>query len=144
MGAAATRGPRVCMSSDRPADDSSTSRLFVTSDPHGHLDTLASGLREAGLLDEDHNWVGGHDRLYVLGNLLDRGPDGVGVIELMMKLQSQADAAGGEVIVLLGNHEVLALGMHTFGVADIEVDGHERNFAVSWMRNGGQGFDQDR
>jgi hypothetical protein len=118
-------------------------RLFVTSDPHGHLDELRTALRKAGLVGEDGAWTGGTSRLYVLGDLFDRGPDGIGVIDLLMSLQPQAQEADGEVVVILGNHEVLAVGVHLFGTQDIDVGGRQRNFAVSWMRNGGVGRDQD-
>lgn len=120
-----------------------TARLFVTSDPHGHLDELRRALVAAGLVNEHGDWSGGAARLYVLGDLLDRGPDGIGVVDLLMSLQTQAEEAAGEVVVLLGNHEVLAAAVHLFGATDIEVGGRERNFAVSWMRNGGVGRDQD-
>jgi hypothetical protein len=123
--------------------DSSASRLFVTSDPHGHIDQLTAGLRGAGLLDDDGDWSGGDARLYVLGDLFDRGPDGIGVVDHVMRLQGQAAQQGGAVVTLLGNHEVLAVGMHMFGTTDIEVGGFRRNFGVSWLRNGGMGTDQD-
>ncbi len=119
-------------------------RLFVTSDPHGHAAELRTALTGAGLVNDQGDWSGGTARLFVLGDLLDRGPDGIGVIELLMTLQAQAEEADGEVRVLLGNHEVLALGMHLFGTTDIELGGRSRNFAASWIRNGGLGSDQDR
>ena len=125
------------------ASDLSPGRLFVTSDPHGHREELVAGLRGAGLVDADDSWSGGTDRLYVLGDLVDRGPDGIGVIDLVMTLQEQAAKDGGLVVALLGNHEVLALGMNLFGTTDIEVGGRMRNFAINWMRNGGRGSDQD-
>ncbi len=118
-------------------------RLFVTSDAHGHRSELVAALREAGLVDADDTWSGGTDRLYVLGDLVDRGPDGIGVIDLVMTLQAQAEKDGGLVVALLGNHEVLALGMKLFAATDIEVGGRLRNFAINWMRNGGRGSDQD-
>jgi len=119
-------------------------RLFVTSDPHGHLAQLEAGLSSAGLVNDHGDWCGGTARLYVLGDLVDRGPDGIGVIDLLMRLEVQAEEAQGQVVVLLGNHEVLALGMHLFGTEDVEIGGRSRNFAVSWMRNGGVGSDPCR
>jgi hypothetical protein len=116
----------------------------VTSDAHGHVEQLRASLQRVGLVNEHGDWAGGTDRLYVLGDLLDRGPDGIGVVDLLMALQAQAEEVGGQVTVLLGNHEVLALGMHLFGTTDIDVGGSSRNFAASWMRNGGLGRDQDR
>ncbi len=124
--------------------DQPRGRLFVTSDPHGHVDELRTALTGAELVNDHGEWSGGAARLYVLGDLLDRGPDGIGVIDLLISLQTQAAEAGGEVTVLLGNHEVLALGMRLFGTTDIDLAGRSRNFAANWLRNGGMGTDQDR
>ena len=48
---------------------------FVVSDVHGHLDDLRHVLAQAGLVTDDR-WVGGNASLWVLGDLVDRGPDG--------------------------------------------------------------------
>ncbi len=114
------------------------------SDPHGHPDQLTAALHDAGLVDGGA-WSGGDARLFVLGDLLDRGPDGIGVIDLIMTWEGQAAEAGGEVRTLLGNHEALAIGMHEFGPqAPGDSDGRAQAFAHSWMRNGGIAADQER
>jgi len=116
---------------------------WVVSDVHGHLDALRGGLQTAGLLDADDRWAGGSAELWVLGDLFDRGPDGVGVLDLVIRLQREAAAAGGVVELLLGNHEVLALGMRWYGAEPVPA-APDRCFAASWKRNGGLGSDQDR
>ena len=106
--------------------------LFVVSDVHGYRDDLRHVLVEAGLLDADGDWRGHEDdALWVLGDLTDRGPDGIGVIDLVMGLQRQAP---GQVHVLMGNHEILALGRHRFPGS---------RFADSWRINGGRRRDQE-
>lgn len=107
------------------------SALYVVSDVHGHLDDLRRGLRDAGLVDSDDTWVGGDASLWMLGDLLDRGPDGIGVVELMMSLQEQAPE---QVHVLFGNHEALALGQKLFPGS---------GFDDVWAINGGRQRDQD-
>jgi hypothetical protein len=119
-------------------------RVFVTSDPHGHLEPLVAELTSAGLLDDRADWAGGSAQLYMLGDLFDRGPAGIGIVDLMMKLESQAPDAGGSAVTLLGNHEVLAVGTKLFGSTDLDIDGRARNFAHSWLRNGGIEPDQRR
>lgn len=119
------------------------SAIFATSDPHGHLSELTAALRVAGLLDEDSHWCGGRARLWVLGDLLDRGPDGLGVIALVRRLVDEAAAAGGSASPLLGNHEVIALGMRLFGETEVVHRGVVRTFASIWVRNGGLASDQD-
>lgn len=118
---------------------------YVISDVHGHRHELVEVLRSAGLLDAAGRWSGGDATLWVLGDYLDRGPDGVGVIELVMRLQREAPGSGGRVGALMGNHEVLALGMHRFGDHPLRDDrGREHAFATSWALNGGRPGDQSR
>lgn len=105
--------------------------LFVVSDVHGHRDDLVAELRDAGLVDARERWCGGDARLWILGDLLDRGPDGIGAIDLVRSLQDQAR---GQVHALMGNHEALALGMKRFP---------KSRFADSWRYNGGLRRDQD-
>ena len=104
--------------------------LFVVSDVHGYRDDLVAGLAKEGLVDRAGTWRGGDAQLWVLGDLTDRGPDGIGVVDLVMSLQEQAP---GQVHMLMGNHEILALGTKRFP---------ESRFASSWVLNGGLLGDQ--
>jgi hypothetical protein len=122
-----------------------SSARYAISDVHGHRDAMVAALATAGLVDHEGAWTGGTATLWCLGDFFDRGPDGVGVVETVMRLQTQAREAGGHVGALLGNHEVLALGMHDFGDAPVSGGVTERrSFAGSWMINGGQPQDQNR
>lgn len=119
--------------------------VFAVSDVHGHVDVLRARLVELGLVDADGHWAGRDVTLWVLGDLVDRGPDGVGVLRLVRRLVDQTAEAPGSVHLLLGNHDVLALGVRTFGDAAVPHDGPvPRSFRRSWARNGGQQRDQDR
>ncbi|GAB3870013.1 metallophosphoesterase [Kibdelosporangium lantanae] len=118
-------------------------QTFVVGDVHGHRAELADALLTAGLLDEDDAWAGGNAHLWFLGDFVDRGPDGIGVIDLVMRLSKEAAEAGGVVDSLLGNHEILLLGMHRFGDTDVPSDFGPRSFARSWELNGGQETDQE-
>lgn len=138
----ATVGPRDA--SAEVADQVSQRRRFVVSDIHGHPEGLLVALQESGLTDPNDRWMGGEAQLWVLGDYFDRGPDGVGVVELLIRLAAEAEAVGGEVTALLGNHEVLALGKHRFGATTIQTPQGERSFAASWARNDGQLTDQQR
>ena len=105
--------------------------LYVVSDVHGYRDDLVAGLAKEGLVDGSGAWSGGDAQLWILGDLTDRGPDGIGVVDLVMSLQRQAPE---QVHVLMGNHEALALGMKRFP---------ESRFGSSWVLNGGRDRDQD-
>jgi hypothetical protein len=118
---------------------------YVVSDIHGHVEHLVQALLDAKLLDADRSWCGGPSRLTVLGDLFDRGPDGIAVVDLILRMQDEARAAGGSVNALLGNHEILALGMHRFGERLVPSPfGGRRSFARSWALNGGRAGDQER
>lgn len=116
---------------------------YVVGDVHGHREPLVDALRESGLVDTSGDWAGGDSHLWFLGDFVDRGPDGVGVIDFVMRLDRQAADAGGAVRTLLGNHEVLLLGMHRFGDTPVPSDFGVRSFERSWVLNGGQARDLD-
>jgi hypothetical protein len=125
-------------------EPASGGRLFVVGDVHGHPVELTEALQRAGLIDARSDWVGGDARLCFLGDFVDRGPDGVGVIELVMRLAEQAPSSGGEVRALLGNHEILLLGKHRFGDTVVPDGYGPRSFERSWRINGGLEADQER
>lgn len=116
---------------------------YVVSDVHGHVEDLVAALRQVDLLDPNRAWSGGRARLSFLGDYFDRGPDGIAVVDLVRRLQSEADLSGGRVDALIGNHEILALGMSRFGGQHVASDlWSRRSFARSWALNGGQVRDQ--
>jgi len=118
---------------------------YAVSDVHGHFGDLVAALRQADLLDADGAWCGGQARLAFLGDYFDRGPDGIAVVDLVRRLQDEAATSGGRVDALIGNHEILALGMRRFGGQPVSSDlGSSRSFARSWALNGGQLRDQRR
>jgi hypothetical protein len=128
---------------DEPGTRPAPSSAYVIGDVHGHRAELVAALREAGLADADGSWCGGTARLWFLGDFFDRGADGVGVVELVMSLAEQAESVGGSVHALLGNHEILTLGMHRFGDTEVPAEFGARSFGRSWRLNGGQESDQE-
>jgi hypothetical protein len=87
----------------------STPGIVAIGDIHGDLDAFDRDLRTTGLTDERGRWVGGRTVLVQTGDYMDRGPDVRAVLERLMSLETEAAAAGGRVVVLLGNHEVMNL-----------------------------------
>ncbi len=78
-------------------------RLYAIGDIHGRRDLLEKLLSQ---IDADDAARGpAKTSLILLGDLMDRGPDSRGVIELLMKLS----AATTTVTVLAGNHEELMI-----------------------------------
>ena len=82
-------------------------RIVALGDVHGDPQRAKEALRLAGLLDESGSWIGGDTTLVQLGDLTDRGDDSKGTIDLFRRLQQEAASAGGQVIVILGNHEAM-------------------------------------
>ncbi|MBT8083454.1 MAG: metallophosphoesterase [Gammaproteobacteria bacterium] len=80
-------------------------RVVAISDIHGAYGAMVSTLQNVGILDDELAWVGGTSRLVVVGDILDRGPRSRDVMDLLMRLEGEAQAAGGFVHVLIGNHE---------------------------------------
>ncbi|HET7579699.1 MAG TPA: metallophosphoesterase family protein [Bacillales bacterium] len=105
-------------------------------DIHGQLDKLAVLLCTNGLMDSQGKWTGGTRTLWFLGDFTDRGPDGIGVIRLIMRLQCKAREAGGQVRALLGNHDVLFLAASYFG--NRKCNAPAGTFLKDWQENGGQ------
>ncbi len=118
--------------------------LYVVGDVHGYLDELIAALRKKGLIDTDGNWSAGTARLWFLGDFTDRGPDGIGVIDLVMRLSAEAAAAGGYCKALMGNHELLLLGAKRFGDTPVNSGAGTATFQAAWLLNGGQKTDMDR
>lgn len=84
-------------------------RVVAVSDIHGAFESMVQTLINASVIDDRQRWIAGDTHLVVVGDLLDRGPDSRQVMDLLIILEGQADAAGGMVHVLVGNHEVMNL-----------------------------------
>jgi hypothetical protein len=95
-------------------------------DIHGNRAVLLRALTALGLTDESGRWTGGGRRLVQVGDLIDRGPEPLGTLDFFVRLQEEARAAGGEVVCLLGNHELYAL--------KAAAGDHEAR--ISWTYNG--------
>ncbi len=84
-------------------------RIVAVGDIHGAYDAATAILREAGLVGAAGHWAGGDAVFVQTGDFLDRGADALRVAWWLKGLQEEAAAAGGRVVVLLGNHEVMNL-----------------------------------
>lgn len=90
-------------------DFSGVDRVIAISDIHGAHDAFVETLRAAGLVDSRLNWNAGSTHLVIVGDIVDRGDQSRAVMDLLMRLEPQAAAAGGRVHVVLGNHELMNL-----------------------------------
>lgn len=90
-------------------NDADHNRIIAIGDLHGDLGNTVELLRLAGLIDEALRWAGGNAVLVQIGDITDRGPDSRAIIDLLRRLEIEAEASGGHVIALLGNHEAMNL-----------------------------------
>ena len=84
-------------------------RIVAFGDVHGDHAVLVRLLRAADVVDDDLRWAAGTTHLVSLGDLLDRGPGSIAILDLLMRLQDEAATAGGRVHMVLGNHELMNL-----------------------------------
>jgi len=88
---------------------SGVERIVAVSDIHGAYEPLVATLRNAGVINADLGWSGAATHLVIVGDILDRGPDSRDAMDLLMRLEGEAEVAGGMVHVLIGNHEAMNL-----------------------------------
>ncbi|KAI5478940.1 hypothetical protein MNV49_004461 [Pseudohyphozyma bogoriensis] len=112
-GAAVVQQAQSPLNLDSPADELSVwqRRIVAVGDIHGDLSHLTKILRMAHLIDLKGLWIGGDTILVQTGDIVDRGKDTIALYRFMDGLRPQAEKAGGGVVSLLGNHEIMnALG----------------------------------
>ncbi len=88
-----------------PCKWSGVEKIVAVADIHGDYDNFEKILIGTDLVDENLDWIGGKTHLVQLGDILDRGDEAKEAFDLLMKLEKQAETAGGMVHVLIGNHE---------------------------------------
>jgi len=86
-------------------DPSVYSQVVVISDVHGMYDQLLTLLRAGQIIDSNNNWIAKNSLLIVTGDSIDKGPKSIAVLNLWIKLQSDAAKYGSRLIHVLGNHE---------------------------------------
>jgi hypothetical protein len=82
-------------------------RLVAIGDLHGDLAATRAALRAAGAIDDRDRWVGGALVVVQTGDVLDRGDDEQALLDLIARLEGEAAATGGALVMLLGNHELM-------------------------------------
>jgi hypothetical protein len=93
----------------RPAarDAQRAGRVIAIGDLHGDLDVTRRALRLAGAIGAEDHWIGGALVVVQTGDAIDRGDDDRAVLDLLEQLRGEAARAGGALIALSGNHEIM-------------------------------------
>jgi hypothetical protein len=90
-------------------------KIVVIGDIHADYEILLAVLKKAGLINDKLEWVGGKTYLVMIGDLVDgkaridnwNGDSDIKVINFSSRLIKLAKRKGGDVIILLGNHEFM-------------------------------------
>lgn len=128
----------------------SVRRIIVIGDIHGDYALAIKLLRIAGVMDKQHNWIGGDTHVVQVGDQIDRCRPSSGlscnhprttvndeasdvkILHLFNKLDRQSQKHKGRVISLLGNHEIMnSLGVMKYvsyqGIKEFENYSDPRN-----------------
>ena len=92
---------------DEPWRIETDARTVAIADIHGAHDAFLQILQKSQLIDAEQDWAGESSQLVIVGDVLDRGADSRAALDLIMRLKPQAQARGGDVHLVLGNHEIM-------------------------------------
>jgi hypothetical protein len=105
--ASSSPAPVLAPAAEQLARRPAPARLIAIGDLHGDLTATRAALRLAGAIDEKDHWSGGPLVVVQTGDQLDRGDGERAILDLFDRLADEAKAAGGAVISLNGNHEIM-------------------------------------
>ncbi len=91
--------------------------VYAVSDLHGYYDVFLRGLKEIGFNDSD--------KLYVIGDAIDRGPQGISILQHIRNHPNME--------LLIGNHEVMMLDSLYCGGANRD----RYNYQWDWLYGNG-------
>ena len=104
---AAAAAAVLLATSPKSLDALAAARIVAIGDVHGSADNLVAILQRTGLINAQRQWTGGKTVFVQTGDVTDRGPGVREALDLLMALEKQASAAGGKVLPVLGNHEIM-------------------------------------
>ncbi len=84
-------------------------RIVAIGDLHGDFEALWQILQTAKLVDDEGRWIGAKTQLVLMGDLNDRGSDTRLIYDLLVRLETEGQKAGGGGHALLGSHEIFLL-----------------------------------
>ena len=94
---------------DIPCVFTGVEKVVAVGDLHGDYQNFIKILTGTQLVDQDLHWIAGRTHLVQTGDILDRGPAARNIFDLLIRLEKEAEQAGGHVHVLTGNHEEMAI-----------------------------------
>lgn len=92
-----------------PATWEMPTRLLAVSDLEGNYDTFVQFLKANKVVDDEGHWAWGDGHLAFVGDIVDRGDQVTELLWYIRALEHEANAAGGHVHYILGNHEAMIM-----------------------------------
>jgi hypothetical protein len=83
-------------------------RVVAIGDLHADIGVTRRAFRLAGATDGNDQWIGKSLTVVQLGDIIGRSDDERQVLDFIFEIRRKAEAGGGKVHVLIGNHEVMA------------------------------------
>jgi hypothetical protein len=102
------------LSSKIPCEWKGVEKIVVVGDLHGAYESFLKILKGTGLVDDQLHWTGSKAHLVQIGDVLDRGDRAKDIFDLLIRLEKEAEAAGGRIHCLIGNHEEMNLSDTAF------------------------------
>jgi hypothetical protein len=90
-------------------DLSMPARLLIASDFEGQFGAFTALMLGNGVIDADLHWRFGRGHLVLVGDMADRGDNVLPLLWLIYRMEGEAQAAGGGVHLVLGNHDQMLL-----------------------------------
>ncbi|MDR9765898.1 metallophosphoesterase [Shewanella baltica] len=81
------------------------SKIVALSDVHGQFDVMINLLKAHKIIDKDNHWAFDDGHMVMTGDMFDRGHQVNEVLWFLYALDQEAQAAGGRLHLLMGNHE---------------------------------------
>ncbi|MBN2528666.1 MAG: metallophosphoesterase [Deltaproteobacteria bacterium] len=82
-------------------------RIIAIGDNHADLSQAQRALQIAQVINENLVWIGKDTIVVQTGDVIDRGTEEREVIDFYERLRPEAAAAGGQIINMNGNHEIM-------------------------------------
>ncbi|MEN8121993.1 MAG: ankyrin repeat domain-containing protein [Bacteroidota bacterium] len=99
----------VKSNSKNPDYYNNVEKIFAVGDLHGGFDDFKKLLINNKIINKELNWIWGNGHLVFVGDVFDRGDKVTECFWLIYKLEKEAIKLGGNVHLVLGNHEIMQL-----------------------------------
>lgn len=100
-------------------------RVVAIGDLHSDIGSTRKAFQLAGATDETDEWIGGELNVVQLGDMIGRSDDERQVLDFLFDVRQKAEALGGRVHLLVGNHEVMGARVDNQAVGSNPFPGYE-------------------